>query len=537
MGIEKRAQSTGVAKNHISIFSLLLLVGILILVCHGCIQKAATAFPAATPFPTNGTDTASPGAGSSPSCNVSEISRFSESPRYAALFAATELLTKPEDRSITVNVVPKNAGNILVQYGSSSGSWSCETPAVAGSAGSPISIAITGLSPDTLYYYHTCSAKPGTSDLVCGPEHTFQTQRHEGSTFMFGVQADSHPEREKTMFSGDLYRQTMQNVATDRPDFYISLGDDFSIDPLIDRNQISAGSVNAIYLNQRTYLETIGSSSPVFLVNGNHEQAARYLLDGTATSPAILAGTARMQYFPQPVPDAFYTGDPEPVEYLGLPGDYYAWTWGDALFVVIDPYWHSSIAVDNSAGKNSHQKKNSWDITLGDTPYDWLEKILANNVAKYKFVFTHHVLGTGRGGIEEAGLYEWGGWNQKGIDEFATMRPGWELPIQQLMAKNNVTIFFQGHDHLFVRQELDGVTYQEVPLPADPTYSLFNADAYRSGTKLPNTGYLRVTVSRQNTTVEYEKTYLPGKETASEKNGMVAYAYTISGGKSAGGTA
>jgi len=105
-----------------------------------------------------------------------------------------------------------------------------------------------------------------------------------------------------------------------------------------------------------------------------------------------------------------------------------------------------------------------------------------------------------------------------------------------MMEKTGVTIFFQGHDHLFVRQEQGGVTYQEVPVPADPTYSAFNADAYTSGTRLSNRGYLRVTVLPQNTIVEYVKTYLPGKETAGETNGMVAYSYTLNGKAVPGGT-
>ena len=35
------------------------------------------------------------------------------------------------------------------------------------------------------------------------------------------------------------------------------------------------------------------------------------------------------------------------------------------------------------------------------------------------------------------------------------------MPVHQLMVKNGVTIFFQGHDHLFARQERDGMVYQE----------------------------------------------------------------------------
>ncbi len=46
-----------------------------------------------------------------------------------------------------------------------------------------------------------------------------------------------------------------------------------------------------------------------------------------------------------PVPDgSFYTGDTSTNAYSAgdqLKEDYYAWTWGDALFVVINPYWYT----------------------------------------------------------------------------------------------------------------------------------------------------------------------------------------------------
>jgi phosphodiesterase/alkaline phosphatase D-like protein len=224
------------------------------------------------------------------------------------------------------------------------------------------------------------------------------------------------------------------------------------------------------------------------------------------------------------------------IEFVGLPGDYYSWRWADALFVVIDPYWHSPTAVDSQPGskgkKHAAERRNMWNITLGEAQYRWFKKTLEESDAAYKFVFAHHVLGTGRGGIENANLYEWGGRDQKGAWEFESRRPGWQQPIQQLMAENKVDIFFQGHDHLFARQELDGVVYQEVPCPADPTFSAFNADSYTSGTILPNSGYLRVTVSSQKVTVDYVKSYLPNQETATEYNGMVAYSYVLPGGKS-----
>lgn len=309
-------------------------------------------------------------------------------------------------------------------------------------------------------------------------------------SFSFGVQGDSHPERAGKMFSSDLYTLNLQNVAKANPSFYFLLGDDFSIEREIESGNVTQSAIDKVYLLQKQYLDKL--TMPIYLVNGNHEQEARYLLDGSNNNPAILARNAREKYFDSP----------------GAQTGYYSFNYGDALFVVIDFYWHSDTAVDNTAGvdKSADKKnRNMWDITLDDEQYKWFKETLENSQAKYKFVFAHHVLGTGRGGVEEAKLYEWGGYNSKGLWEFDKMRPGWELPIHQLMAKNGVTIFFQGHDHLFAKQELDGVVYQEVPNPADNTYTAFNRDAYKTGDVLPNSGFLNVTVSADQVKVDYIK--------------------------------
>jgi len=154
---------------------------------------------------------------------------------------------------------------------------------------------------------------------------------------------------------------------------------------------------------------------------------------------------------------------------------------------------------------------------------------LEQSTAKWKFVFAHHVNGGGRGGVEVAGLYEWGGENKDGTWGFSEQRPGWEMPIHQLMVQNGVTIFFQGHDHMFVRQQLDGVTYQTTPYPADPTYGFDKADCITSGDLVPCSGYVRVSVCESSVLVEYVWTFLPEDETHEQINGKVYYSYTING--------
>lgn len=440
--------------------------------------------------------------------------------------AVSVLVARPTDRSATLNILPAATGPITVQVERAPGEW-VALPAQVLRAGQPAEVALGELPKGRALAYRVADERG--APLV---EGRVQTQRPAGERFVFGVQGDSHPERAGKMFSAALYARALANVAADAPDFHVMMGDDFSIEQLIERQTLSESSVGEVYARQRRYLTPLSRSAAIFPVNGNHEQAARANLTAAPNNPAVLAGVMRNRYFSPPAPDGFYSGDELAVPGVGLPRDYYAWVWGDALFVVIDPYWHSPVTVDNVAGRrakggDSRGRRDLWQITLGDAQFRWLERTLADSPARWKFVFCHHVLGTGRGGIENARLYEWGGEDRNGADRFAEQRPVWSRPIHDLMVRHGVTIFFQGHDHLYARQELDGVIYQTCPLPADDRYQIFNREAYRSGEVLPNSGHLRVAVAPDKVVVEYVRAVLPADETAVRVNRSIAAHYEV----------
>ncbi len=443
------------------------------------------------------------------------------------------VLGRPTDQTIAVSLVSWDAAQqVYLEYGTTSGRYGETSQAISLVRGAPAELELAGLQPNTRYFYRVRNRAGNQGEWQSGAERSFTTARSPGTTFTFAVQGDSHPERAGRMFQSDLYARTMDLVASERPDFYVMLGDDFSLQPAITRRQLSAATVDAVYANQRTYLGRMAHSTPIFLANGNHEEAGQVWLDGRPDNPAVLAGSARTRFFPLPAPNAFYSGDRTEVEFVGLLRDYYAWTWGDALFVVIEPYWHSPAPVDTLAMElldrfGRGRDRDWWNISIGDEQYRWLKETLEGSTAKYKFVFAHHVLGTGRGGIEMAPLYEWGGQGRTGAYEFARYRPGWEMPIHQLFARTGVSAFFFGHDHIYAHQELDGVVYQSTPNPADLTYTAFNNDAYRSGTILPNAGHLLVTVSPAAAQVDYVRSFLARDETALQRHGMIAATYQI----------
>jgi hypothetical protein len=408
--------------------------------------------------------------------------------------AADVILARPTPTSVTVSLIVYREARVRVVYGPRDGDRSGRTEAVSVAAGSPRSIVIAGLRPDTPYVYEVQDA--GASDpLVTG---SFRTARPAGSgPFVFTVTADSHLD---DRVSPEVYQRTLNAARADGPDFHVDLGDTFMTERHTDRQ-----SAARQYLAQRYYFGQLVRSAPLFLVLGNHDGEGRRWA-GSAGSLAVWANDMRKRHFPGPVPDGYYTGNASSEPHAGQLEDYYAWRWGDALFVALDPFWYSTRRGGDDG----------WVWTLGQEQYQWLARTLAGSDARFTFVFIHHLVGgdqQARGGAEASRFFEWGGANADGTPGFASHRSGWELPIHELLVKHRATAVFHGHDHLYARQERDGLAYQEVPQPGDArggSARAAGAYGYTSGSVLGGTGYLRVKVDAGGTAVEYIDMSGPG---------------------------
>jgi len=404
------------------------------------------------------------------------------------------LSARPTTNSITLSLLFYKNTAVKIEY-RLAGDNKNRVVSVKCEAGKPECVVLSDLKPDAKYYY---SLKTASGDLLTAVPCHFFTAKKSVTPFSFTITADSHLDENTDT---EVYKTTLLNAAGDSADFHFDLGDTFMTDKYRENYKNALNQ----YIAQRYYLGLLCRSSSLFFVQGNHDGEAGHRLNGNAGNMTIWSNLTRETYFPNPFPDNYYTGNTEENPFCGKIQNYYAFEWGNALFVVLDPFWYTPRSgIDHP-----------WDRTLGKKQYDWLKTTLEKSKATFKFVFIHNLAGgtdlkgKARGGIEVAGLYEWGGKNTDGTDGFKTHRPDWEMPVHQLLVKNKVTAVFHGHDHIFARQELDGIVYQCLSQPGAVEHgNTRNAEEYGyvNGTILNAPGYMRVGVNAETVTFQFVET-------------------------------
>jgi predicted phosphodiesterase len=423
-------------------------------------------------------------------------------------------LCRPGAEEVTLSVLAWQDMDVFVSYGTKPASLTQRSEVVKLKAGEPQTILLGQLEADTGYAYQL-TYLIGSGEAFRDEIRSFHTQRTAASSFTFTTQADSHLDVSTHV---RVYQQTLANMLADKPDFMIDLGDT----TMVDKFGSFYTRAESQYMAQRYYMGRIAHSVPILMVLGNHDGEQGSRLTGQPNSMPLWSIGMRKKYFPNPEPGGIYTGNAKAEEEAGLLQDYYAFEWGSALFVVLDPFWFT----------RERKRDDNWSMTLGEAQYRWLTKTLETSKAPFKFVFLHHLVGglgkDVRGGVKPAPFMEWGGKNADGSEGFQQHRPGWEMPIHQLFVKNGVSIVFHGHDHLFAKEELDGIIYQDVPQPGHPSGGTRSAEEYGyTGTILGSSGHVRVTVGPKEAKVDYVRSIVPGVTRDDLPNGSVVHSYII----------
>jgi len=354
--------------------------------------------------------------------------------------------------------------------------------------------ALTGLQPGHRYAYEIfCDdAAAAQSGLACAQPlyaGSAATARAPGTAFTFAVMADSHIEPRDPLPPGStivpdgfgymestLHAVTADIAAAD-PDFVIDQGDllDYHLfgfnTPPPDASWARLG-----YLNFRRMMgDTLGRAAH-FGVIGNWDGES-----GCNTAGEIGRSLSqRLLYLPGPAPTTYAEGG-------STNQDYYAFTWGDALFVVLNvmTYTPTCHLLGNDPGLPD-------DWTLGATQLAWLEQTLASATSKWRFLFIHHTVG-GNAGNDIDSAYGRGGGRAAHVGEQAV--------VHDLMMRYGVQIFFYAHDHVFEDMVVDGIHYT-LPGSAGAPWK-FDSSTTGYENYWPDSGYGRVAVRPDGVTVEF----------------------------------
>lgn len=340
---------------------------------------------------------------------------------------------------------------------------------------------VEGLAPGTRYEYQIMTSGEGGELLYAGGA---VTQRRAGDAFTFALISDSHIGSDWAFTNqGDWCTlvKVAGAVGEAAPDFVLNLGDMLDFHNFgFNEPPPDGANTRRAYRNYRVLLgDTLGKVAH-FPVIGNWEGESGWY------TPEDLdrSRQQRILYMPGPLPTTY----PE----SGSPAqDYYAFTWGDALFVVLNvmSYTPTEHLLSTSGGAPD-------DWTLGTEQLDWLSRTLAGATAKWRFLFIHHAVG-GAAGDAENSAYGRGGGRAAYVGE--------QAKVHQLMLDHGVQIFFYGHDHVFTDMTVDGIHYSE-PGTAGAILWMFSSELTGYQQSWLEPGWARVTVQPETVQVEFVST-------------------------------
>ena len=298
---------------------------------------------------------------------------------------------------------------------------------------SPTEISIEPLVLETLYQYQLYGRLKSEKEFRLITDNTFRSKRTSSSPFSFAMLSDAHI----TPFHRDRFEiltQTSASVLSRRPDFMFMLGDNFQTFTSHGGPMAEAKFGPILYAQLRHGLGACPSSIPIFKVLGNWEGENGWHPDRERS----WARQARMAFIPNPGAETYPEGGSKDE-------DYYAFTWGDVLFVAlhVTGYTLSDHTMHSPVGKSD-------DWTLGDKQKAWLFEKLSKSKAKWKLILIHHTVG-GNAGDDVNSRYGRGGGRAARVGEQAL--------IHQWMQQFGVQALFYGHDHVFTDIPVDGIHY------------------------------------------------------------------------------
>ena len=343
-------------------------------------------------------------------------------------------------------------------------------------------VQVDGLAPGERRSYHLEARSDEVTSTYTG---TLTADPGPGTTFRFAVLADVHLpilamnqwlDRKSGPLAAlirygrargqvaDVLRRVLASIRCLDVDFVVSLGDLLHVAAQSPKPRVPLPDLQGAYEDLRNLIGELGTDTPFFPVLGNWDGESGWIAEPLRRA----ARQARAGALPTPDDRS-----------------YYAWTWGDALFVALDVTGFTTREPRPGGGQPP-----PW--TLGADQWEWLDKTLASSDRRHKFLFMHHPL-AGHGGDADNTAYARGGGRAADRGEQAV--------VQGLAERHGVRIIFHGHDHVFVDMAVRGVRYT-LPGSAGAPWK-FTGESTGYETFDRRSGFATVDVSADAVTVDF----------------------------------
>jgi len=363
-----------------------------------------------------------------------------------------------------------------------------------------LEIKLSGLIPSTKYYYRVLLRFEGEPYASPRTAHSFQTRRDVGGPFSFAIWADLHrnisPDRPQKYWN--KWNALAEKLGNEPVDFIIDVGDTWTL--CGGQGTLLTKGLPGLYSTvmrpaQNGYsgyrgVSDVCAARPYYLARGNHEGISNY--DKAQTRDTLR--TLMKLFVPNPNGTTYPQGGSTDIDY---DQGYFAFEWGDALFVVMDVIKYKDKPSVNPSPARFH---------IGEAQLLWLTAVLQGSSKRWKFLFMHHLFGGGstygRGGATFAFDYE-------------------QSQIQSLAEQYGAHVF-HAHDHVLAKGWANGVLYYccgcAWGLQFDyiaKNYAALYPDGYTSTScnsdpsACENNGYVVVEVSSTQVKIQY-KSYLGG---------------------------
>jgi len=233
--------------------------------------------------------------------------------------------------------------------------------------------------------------------------------------------------------------KVVQNASGAKAEFVLDLGDNVAWRGSREFPQTSSDGALSAYARYRRQIGPLSMHCPHFAVIGNWAGE-----NGKFPEKNIeIVAAVRRAMLPGPNHQTYPQGGSERE-------DYYAFSWGDALYVILNIQTYSKPSDPDQLPSLMADVNKITEWTLGEKQMTWFETTLKNATERFRFVCMHHPAG-GNAGDPLNTVYGRGGaraWNT-----------GEQARIHSLMKKHKVQIFFYGHDHVFVDDIVEGIHY------------------------------------------------------------------------------